>query len=95
MLHQSNNKGEIILYQPEYFPFCVIFAKKTAMQYTAIIQKTEDGWYIGQCEQIPGALTQGKTIEEVKENLKEAIQLVLETEKDLCKEQYRGEKIYS
>ena len=62
------------------------------MQYTAIIQKTENGWYIGQCEQVPGALTQGKTIEEVKENMKEAIQLVLETEKDIRAQQYRDVK---
>jgi len=35
------------------------------MEYTAIIQKTQNGWYIAQCEQVPGALTQGRTIEEV------------------------------
>ena len=53
------------------------------MEYTAAIQETPDGWYIGQCEQVPGALTQGRTIEEVVENLKEAIVLVLEAEREL------------
>ena len=53
------------------------------MEYTAIIEKTASGWYIAQCEQVPGALTQGKTLEEVQENLKEAIYLVLESEKEL------------
>jgi len=53
------------------------------MKYTAIIEKTANGWYIAQCEQVPGALTQGKTLEEVQENLKEAISLVLESEKEL------------
>ncbi|MCL2041060.1 MAG: type II toxin-antitoxin system HicB family antitoxin [Bacteroidales bacterium] len=53
------------------------------MEYTAIIEKTPTGWYIAQCEQVPGALTQGKTLEEVQENLKEAIFLVLESEKEL------------
>jgi len=53
------------------------------MEYTAIIEKTPNGWYIAQCEQVPGALTQGRTLEEVRENLKEAIFLVLEAEKDL------------
>jgi len=53
------------------------------MEYTAIIEKTPSGWYIAQCEQVPGALTQGRTLEEVRENLKEAIFLVLEAEKDL------------
>lgn len=60
------------------------------MEYTAIIQKTPSGWYIGQCEQVPGALTQGKTIVEVKENLKEAIQLVLEAERDFFRKEYEG-----
>ncbi len=61
----------------EYFLY--IFAKnQTNMKYTAIIKKTPDGWFIGQCEQIPEALTQGKSIEEVKENLKDAIRLCLE-----------------
>ena len=50
------------------------------MEYTAIITEVEDGWYMGQCEQVPGAITQGQTIEEVQENLKEAITLVLESE---------------
>jgi predicted RNase H-like HicB family nuclease len=47
---------------------------------------------MGQCEQVPGAMTQGQTIEEVKENLKEAIPLVLECEKELCQKRYKGEK---
>jgi len=60
------------------------------MEYTAIIQKTENGWYIAQCEQVPGALTQGRTIEEVQENLKEAIQLILESEKERCQKRFEG-----
>jgi predicted RNase H-like HicB family nuclease len=63
------------------------------MEYTAIIEKTTSGWYIGQCEQVPGAMTQGKTIAEVKENLKEAITLVLEAEKELCINRYRSDGI--
>ena len=37
----------------------------------------KDGdWWIGYSEDVPGALTQGKTIEEAKENLIDAIQLI-------------------
>jgi len=50
------------------------------MEYTAIIKEIEDGWYFAQCEQIPGAMTQGETIEEATENLKDAIRLMLEDE---------------
>ena len=62
------------------------------MEYTAIIQKTPAGWYIGQCEQIPEALTQGRTIEEVKENLKDAIKLVLEDDQEDFRKEHQGEK---
>lgn len=37
-------------------------------------------WYIGWVEAVPGALSQGRTIKEVEENLKEAVQLVLESQ---------------
>jgi Uncharacterized conserved protein len=52
------------------------------MEYTAIIKKMSNGWYFAQCEQLPGAMTQGKTIKEAKENLKDAILLLLEDEKE-------------
>ena len=62
------------------------------MEYTAIITEVEDGWYMGQCEQVPGAITQGQTIEEVQENLIEAIALVLESEREHCRKRYEGAK---
>jgi predicted RNase H-like HicB family nuclease len=62
------------------------------MEYTAIIKEIEDGWYMGQCEQMPNAITQGQTIEEVKENLKEVIQLLLEDEKEDFRKKHRGER---
>jgi len=52
------------------------------MEYTAIIERGNNGWYVAQCAQIPAAITQGKTIEEVVTNLKEAIELILECEKE-------------
>jgi len=50
------------------------------MDYTIVITEVEDGWFMGQCEQLPNAITQGQTIEEVEENMKEAISLILEDE---------------
>ena len=55
------------------------------MAFNAIIQKVKEG-YIGFVEEIPGANTQGETIEEVRENLKEAIQLVLEANRNFINE---------
>jgi len=50
------------------------------LQFTAIYKKFGN-WYVGWVEEIPGANTQGKTLKEVKENLKEALALILETNK--------------
>ena len=49
------------------------------MKFTAIIEKGENGWYVGQLEELPAALSQGKTIEELKENLLDALRLLLNT----------------
>lgn len=46
--------------------------------YTIIIVKSEN-WYAGYVKELPGAHSQGKTIDEVKENLKEAIKMILES----------------
>ena len=62
------------------------------MEYTAIIKDVGDGWYMGQCEEVPGAITQVRTVNEVNENLKEAIALVLESEREHYQRMYDGEK---
>ena len=45
--------------------------------YTAVIQKSE-GWWIGWIEEVPGVNSQGKTRDELLENLREALQEALE-----------------
>lgn len=47
-------------------------------QFTAIYKKSGK-WYLGWIEEIPGVNTQGRTLKETKENLKEALLLILET----------------
>jgi len=47
-------------------------------EFTAIIEAAAEGGYWAICPEVPGANGQGETIEEVKENLKSAIQLILE-----------------
>ncbi|MEB3884345.1 type II toxin-antitoxin system HicB family antitoxin [Lyngbya sp. CCY1209] len=47
-------------------------------EFTAIIEAASEGGYWAICPQVPGANGQGETIEEVKENLKMAIQLILD-----------------
>lgn len=50
----------------------------TELKFTAIYEKAEEGGYIGYVAELPGANTQGETMEEVRENLKEAVSLLLE-----------------
>jgi len=50
----------------------------TEMKFTAIYEKAEEGGYVGYVAELPGANTQGETLEEVRENLKEAVALLLE-----------------
>ena len=52
---------------------------------TAIFEKSPQG-YIGYVEELPGANTQGTTLEETKRNLIEAIHLVLEANRQLAEE---------
>lgn len=56
---------------------------------TAVFEKSPYG-YIGYVEELPGANTQGNTLEEAKKNLVEAIQLVLETNRQLAEEEISG-----
>jgi predicted RNase H-like HicB family nuclease len=58
-------------------------------EFTAVFRKVPEG-YIGFVEELPGANTQGETLEETRENLREAIQLVLAAKRTLAEERIRG-----
>ena len=64
------------------------------MEYTAIIEQTSDGWYIGHCAEVPNAHTQGVTIEEVVENLKEAVDLILSCEREISIRKYAKDEVF-
>ncbi len=40
----------------------------------------DDGWYVGRLREIPGVFSQGKTLQELEENIREAYQLLMEEE---------------
>ncbi len=52
-------------------------------KFTAVYEKDGD-WWIGYVEELPGANTQGRTRKEVRENLKEAVEMVLEANRDIA-----------
>lgn len=59
------------------------------LQLTAVFRKVPEG-YIGSVEELPGANTQGTTLEEARANLKEAVTLVLEANRMLAWEEAAG-----
>jgi len=64
--------------------------EKKIYNFTVIIEKDEDGFYIGSVPALKGCHTQGKTMDELMENVKEAIELCLDVEKDVPKEEFIG-----
>ena len=60
---------------------------KSNRQFTAVYKKSGK-WYLGWIEEIPGVNTQGKTLAEARENLKDALLLVLETSRLLSKSEF-------
>ncbi len=63
------------------------------MKFTAIIEKSQDGWYVGQLEELPAVLSQGKTIDELKGNLLDALQLLLEANKEITSINYANRMV--
>jgi len=59
------------------------------LRFTAVFQKVPEG-YIGFVEELPGANTQGATLEEARTNLHEAVALVLEVNRSLAQEDASG-----
>jgi predicted RNase H-like HicB family nuclease len=57
-----------------------------ARQFTATFERSGE-WWIGYVEELPGANTQGRTLEEARENLREAIRLILESQRELLRSQ--------
>lgn len=57
------------------------FFRGTPMQrqLSVIYQQLDDGWIMAQVPELPGAVTQGRNLEEAREMIKEVVELLLET----------------
>ena len=62
------------------------------IDFTAVIEKSEDGLYVGQLEEFPEVISQGKTIQELKQNLLDALDLVIAHYRETTLSQYAGKK---
>lgn len=58
-------------------------------QFTAVYQK-RGRWYVGWVEEISGVNTQGKTLAEARENLKEALSLIIEVNRAVATKELSG-----
>jgi predicted RNase H-like HicB family nuclease len=57
------------------------------MELTAIFRKDDTGGFVAFVQELPGANTQGETLDEARENLREAVALVLESNRYLAEQQ--------
>ncbi len=62
------------------------------MQLTAVFEKVPEG-YIAFVEELPGANTQGATMEEARTNLQEAVEMVLDANRVLAEESLNGHTV--
>ena len=61
-------------------------------EFTAVFEK-RGKWYIGLVEEVPGVNTQGRTLKETRKNLKEALTLILETNREMAKKRLSGQNV--
>jgi predicted RNase H-like HicB family nuclease len=61
-------------------------------RFTAVFERDGD-WWVAYVEELPGANTQGKTLEEARENLKESVTLVLEANRELAERGLSGKDV--
>ena len=59
-----------------------IATPRTTNTFTAVFEKADEGGYSVFVEELPGANSQGGTIEEARENIKDAIELILEVNRE-------------
>ncbi len=62
------------------------------MKFTAVFEQVPEG-YIAFVEELPGANTQGATLDEARENLTEAVELVLDANRMLAEEMVKGKNV--
>ena len=60
--------------------------------FTAVFEQ-EGSWWLGFVEELPGANTQAATLDEARQNLKEAVELVLEANRELARREAEGKHV--
>ena len=63
------------------------------LEFTAVFKEAPEGGYVAFVEELPGANTQGETLDEARDNLREAVGLVLESNRLLSEQELGAEPV--
>ena len=63
------------------------------LTFTAVFEPAAEGGYIAFVEELPGANTQGETLEEARANLVEAVALILEANREAAEQEIAGRSV--
>jgi predicted RNase H-like HicB family nuclease len=58
--------------------------------FSALYERTEDGWWVVSVPEIPGAVSQGKTLEEAREMIRDAVSMLLEVRREDAERETEG-----
>jgi len=57
------------------------------------VPESEGGGYVAYTEELPGAISEGDTLDEARENLRDAIEVLLEANRELASQSHRGKRV--
>jgi predicted RNase H-like HicB family nuclease len=60
-------------------------ARTMRQRYHTIIKPSANGWFVGWVEEVPGTITHGRSLDECRANLKDSLQLMVETNRDTAR----------
>jgi predicted RNase H-like HicB family nuclease len=63
-------------------------------EFTIVYTPIEDGWFMAQAPELPGAVTQGRTLDEARAMIKEAIELLLESYRENARRDAPGNAVW-
>ncbi|HEX7446033.1 MAG TPA: type II toxin-antitoxin system HicB family antitoxin [Pirellulales bacterium] len=63
-------------------------------EYTVVYQPIEDGWFMASVPELPGAVTQGRTLNEARDMIREAVELLIESYRENAKKDAIGGAIW-
>ncbi len=68
--------------------------RRAKREFTVVFQPIEDDWILASVPELPGAITQGKTMKEAREMIKDAVELLLESYRENAEKDAPGSAIW-